>query len=129
MYMTIKKHSKILTIIVGGDMDKDLDELLTNPEKVAKQPENAFYVDTYAQLHELLSPSKIDLLRAIMTYDPRQEPDVGNIAKKTKRKQEAVSRDLHALQKKKLIKLTKKGKHVLASTPFESIQIQFAQKA
>ncbi len=118
--------SKVFTIIIGGDSDKDDHELIENPKEGMKQPRHCLYLDSYEQLHDLLSPAKIDLLHFLMTFNSREELGVGNIAKKTNRKQEAISRDLHALEKEKLITLTKKGKHVLASTPFESIQIQFA---
>lgn len=124
--MASKKIPKTLTIIIGGDMDKDLEEMLERPEKAIVRPPHVLYLDTYEQLHDLLSPAKIDVLHSIISYDTSQEPDIKGLAKQAKRKQEAVSRDVHALEKMKLVELKKKGRHVHVSTPFKSIQIQFA---
>lgn len=121
-------QNKILTIIVGGDMDEDDRRLLTDPHEAEKHPQHTLYVDSYEELHEMLSPAKLDLLIELMNYNPWKEENVGSIAQKTKRKREAISRDLHHLAAMNLIKLKKAGKMVLVTTPFESIQIQFAQK-
>ncbi|MEK6970324.1 MAG: hypothetical protein AABW68_01360 [archaeon] len=119
--------AKVLTIIVGGDPDMYEERLFAHPEEWKTHPQNVFYVRTYEELHRWLSPAKIDLLIQIMTCTP-EKPSIGEIAQKTKRKQEAISRDIHQLAKMKLIELEKKGKNVLAHSPFHSIQIQFAQK-
>lgn len=128
--MALKKvdPNKVLTIIVGGDMDKDDDRLFNDPNEWKTHPRHTVYVHSYEELHNMLSPAKLDLLIELMNYNPWKEENVGSIAQKTKRKREAISRDLHHLAAMNLIKLKKAGKMVLVTTPFESIQIQFAQK-
>ncbi len=120
--------TKVLTIIVGGNSDKDDDRLFNDPHEWKTHPRHTVYARSYEELHEMLSPAKLDLLIELMKYDPSNEENIGFIAQKTKRKREAISRDLRHLATMNLVKLKKVGKNVLASTPFESIQIQFAQK-
>ncbi|MBI4043712.1 MAG: hypothetical protein HY393_02820 [Candidatus Diapherotrites archaeon] len=115
---------KLLTIVIGGDMEKDEREFFENPQKAVNQPQNTLYLDSYEQLHEILSPAKLDLLRyLIQTKRQKQCKGVGMVAKDLKRKQEAISRDLHHLQKLKLVELKKEKQRVLAQTKLEAIQI------
>jgi predicted transcriptional regulator len=121
--------NKVLTIIVGGDSDKDDEKLFTNPEEWKTHPRHAFYVDSYEEMLDLLSPAKLDLLSTLFSYGSiHSDNTVGAIAQKLNRKQEAVSRDLHQLKKQKLVQLTKNGRKVNVSTPFESIEIRFERK-
>ena len=120
----------MLTIIIGGDMDQDERDLFANPGKVSlKQPENALYVDSYEQLYTILSPARLDLLRYLIQNKRlhRSKP-VGQIAKELKRKQEAISRDLHYLQGLKYVDLKKEKQTVYATTELDDIAIQM-QKA
>ncbi len=126
--MKQKRPSTILTIIVGGNMEDDEDRLFTDPHAWKTHPRNVFYVNSYEQLHRLLSPAKLDLLKQLMSYNPSEAKEVGAIAQKTNRKQTAISRDLHQLATMNLVELKKLGKNVLVTTPFKSIEIQFAQK-
>ncbi len=119
---------RILTIIVGGNMEKDERELFENPKKAMKQPQNVLYLDTYAQLIKFLSPKRLDLLYyLIQNKRLSQHKPVGQIAKELKRKQEAISRDLHYLSGLKLIDLKKSKQLVLAQTNLEGIEIQLAE--
>lgn len=120
-------NENVLTIIIGGDADKDEGELFTNPEKGIKQPRNAIYLRSYEELKEFLSPKKVDLLLYIMKLmkmDRTNGKSVSEIAKELKRHQEAISRDLHYLKKLKLIDLKKNGKIVIVDTKLKSIRIQ-----
>ena len=116
----------VLTIIIGGDMDKDDEELLTNPEKAIKtRPRNALYLDTFEQLYDLLSPKKLDLLRRLINYKyVDEEKNVGEIAKDLDRQQEAISRDLHYLKSLKLIELKKTKQSVIVNTHLKAIKIE-----
>lgn len=120
---------KMLTVIIGGDMERDERELLENPEKASQeQPENALYVDSYEQLNTILSPARLDLLRyLIQNKRLRHRKPVGQIAKELNRKQEAISRDLHYLHGLKYVDLKKEKQTVYASTHFESIDIQLQE--
>ncbi len=123
-----KDPTKVFTIIVGGDMDLDDEECFVNSEKWSERPRDTLYVRDWKELHDWLSPAKLGLLIDLMNYNPMKEEGVGDIALRTKRKREAISRDIHHLAGMNLVHLKKNGKNVLVSTPFESIQIQFARK-
>ena len=122
-----KDPNKVFTIVIGGDMDADERELFENPEKGMKQPRHKLYLKSYSDLQRWLSPAKVDLLTKIMTYRiPGKEATVEMLAHDTQRIHASVSRDLHKLSSMNLVQLKKRGKNVLASTPFESIKIVFA---
>lgn len=119
----------MLTIIIGGDMEKDERALFANPEKASKeQSENVLYTDSYEQLNKILSPARLDLLRYLIQNKRlhRSKP-VGQIAKELNRKQEAISRDLHYLHGLKYIDLKKEKQTVYATTKFEDIDIQMQE--
>ena len=120
-----KPNMQTLTIVIGGDMDKDEPELLNNPEKGMLQPRNILYLDSFEDLHEFLSPKKLDLLYYLMKdHSDCEEKCVGAIAKNLKRQQEAISRDLHSLKKLNLVNLKKVSQTVLANATFGSINIK-----
>ena len=79
---------KKLTIKIGGDMDADDRELLTNIKK-ARRPSHTLYLDSIEQLHALLSPKKIHILKSLLEND--DNPTVSELAKKTNRKQQSRS--------------------------------------
>ncbi len=120
---------QLLTIIIGGDADKDEQALWDNPKKASmEQPQNALYLDSYEQLNKVLSPARLDLLRyLIKNKHSKQQKPVGIIAKELNRKQEAISRDLHYLHGLKYIDLRKEKQTVYASTQFEDIDIQMQE--
>lgn len=108
-----------LTIKVGGDMDKEVEQTLAEPGKAEKNS-LTFYVSSFEQLYRIFSPSKLDLLKYLME---RRKQTINEIAKGLGRKQEAISRDIHELEKHELVKLEKKGLFVFASTPFNAFKI------
>jgi len=120
-----KKGGKELTIYIGGNMEKDEKELLENPSEGLKQPTNILYLESYAQLHRILSPTKLDLLRYLIQMNSKgTEQSVGEIATELDRQQEAISRDLHYLKNLKLVDLHKVSQTVYAYTDFQSINIE-----
>ncbi|MFH0970290.1 MAG: hypothetical protein V1776_02400 [Candidatus Diapherotrites archaeon] len=124
-----KKEVKrnLLTIVIGGNMEKDEQEIWDNPEVAMKQSEKMVYVDSYEQLHQLLSPARLDLLRYIIWMSHQKESKtVGTIANDLKRKQEAISRDLHYLSGMRFIELKKDKQMVLPLTRLDGIDIQCA---
>jgi predicted transcriptional regulator len=113
----------VFTIIVGGDMDKD-DELLFagKPEGL---PRNALYLDTFDELNNLLSPSKMELLRHLMLYQRSSMPkSISVIAKDTKRFQEAISKDIKHLRKLGLVEIVKEKQCVYPYPKFKEIVIK-----
>jgi len=121
-FMSGDKYDK-LTIIVGGDFDKGLDELLSDKYDPS-YPLNTLYLKSFEQLHELLSPKKMDLLKWLIEYKPKPCESVSGLAKKLNRKQEAISRDLKQLRKLGLITEKKDKQSVLVSVPFKKLVIE-----
>ncbi len=116
------KYNK-LTIIIGGNFDKDLDELLSDKYDPS-HPLNTLYLKSFEELHELLSPKKMDLLKWLIEYKPKPCESVSGLAQKLGRKQEAISRDLKQLRKLGLITEKKDKQSVLVSVPFKKLVIE-----
>ncbi|MFH1752025.1 MAG: hypothetical protein ABH821_03765 [archaeon] len=101
---------KQLIIKIGGDMLKDMKEVWDDPSK-GKPGTHTVYVKNMDELYEVLSPKRIELLNYVLDQ-PKEEKNISEIAKKLKRKQEAVSRDANLLEKHSLITKTKKKQKV-----------------
>jgi biotin operon repressor len=113
----------VFTIIVGGDMEKD-DELLF-AGKPKGLPRNAYYLDTFEELNDLLSPKKMELLRHLMMYQRATLPkSISVIAKDTKRFQEAISKDIKHLRKLGLVEIVKEKQCVYPYPKFKEIVIK-----
>jgi predicted transcriptional regulator len=114
-----------LTIIIGGNHEEDLRRIFSKGCDLSKEPKNTLYLNSFEQLHELLSPKKMDLLKYLIEYNPKcPASSVSDLAKKTNRKQEAISRDLIQLRKLGLIKEKKEKQSVLVSAPFRKLIIE-----
>lgn len=121
----MSKKVEDLTIIIGGDFDADLQKLFSDGYDITNHPKNTLYLDSFEQLSTLLSPKKLDLLKYLISYAPKCPCNsVSDIAKKTNRKQEAISRDLAQLRKLGLIKEKKEKQSVLVSAPFKKLIIE-----
>lgn len=117
--------NRALTIYIGGDMEKDEKELSENPKEGLKQPQNTLYLDSYGQLNNILSPARIDLLRCLIKGQRNGgQKSVGEIAAHLKRKQEAISRDVHYLKNLKMLGMRKERQTVYVYTDFDSINIE-----
>ena len=117
---------KALTIVIGGDMGKDEEDLLKKPLGQIKQTSNMLYLDSYEELYKILSPAKLDLLHYLIkkANGVKDEKGVSEIAKDLRRKQEAISRDLHYLKAFGLVDLQKSGQKVVASTQLNNVCIE-----
>jgi predicted transcriptional regulator len=125
--VSLAKKEESLTIFIGRDSDKDIEELFSKkPFKEIDQPRNALYLNSFEELHRLLSPAKLDLLRALITYHPKscEERSVSEIAKETHRHQEAISRDLSSLKKIGLVSTKAEKQKVFAKPEIKSICIR-----
>ncbi|MBU0662688.1 MAG: helix-turn-helix domain-containing protein [Candidatus Diapherotrites archaeon] len=121
------KKEKTLTIIIGGDMEADYDELLFSKKPLGEinQPKNALYLDSYAQLDKLLSPRRMDLLRHLMETQSKKKPkSVSQIARELNRKQEAISRDITRLKFMGMVVLKKVKQAVYAMPAYSGIDIK-----
>lgn len=118
-----KYTNEPLTIIIGGDDDKDLDDLFSG--RRLNQPKNILYLDTFEDLDDLLSPKRMELLHYLMKNQDGELPkSVSVIAKDTKRFQEAISKDIKHLVKLGLVKVTKEKQSVYAYPNFKEIIIK-----
>ncbi|MBI4052949.1 MAG: hypothetical protein HY394_02840 [Candidatus Diapherotrites archaeon] len=115
---------KKLVIVVGGDMGQDLRKFMKNPDKKEFGTQRV-YVKTFDEVRRVLSPQKLDML-CRFSKGEFGNLTVGETAKRLNRKQEAISRDVSGLARHGLIKKTKKGRQVLLSAPFKSIEIRFS---
>ncbi|MDD5163153.1 MAG: helix-turn-helix domain-containing protein [Candidatus ainarchaeum sp.] len=120
------KKENILTIVIGRKMDRDLDELFSGkPLDQIKQSKNMLYLDNYAQLAELLSPARINVLRYLIgNQDEKNPKSVSQTAKSLGRHQEAVSRDIAHLKKLGLVETKKSKQATIALPKYAEIQIK-----
>ena len=119
--------AQTLTIKIGGNMEEDEARIFNDPE-YAKKPSNTLYLDNYEQLAKLLSPKKLALLQVLITHADTPKT-IGQIARQTKRKQAAISRDIHQLKRGGLLELKKQKHEVYAHAPFHTITIQIPNTA
>jgi len=101
-------------------MDKDQYDLLQG--KNIKLAKNAYYVDTYEEVSKLLSPKNLELLKLIASLSEWRS--VGEIAKKSNRKQEAISRDIKKLKKNGFIETKKEGRKTIVTPKYSKIIIE-----
>lgn len=88
-------------------------------DKNAPSYQRILYVRDAKQLSSILSSKRLSLL-----FDLDKSKNVSEIVKKSKRKQEAVSRDLTLLESFDLIKKEKKGREVFIKKKVKKIEIQ-----
>ena len=117
---------KILTILIGQDIDSDYKELFSGrPIGKIAQPQNAIYLDSYEQLNKLLSPMKIDLFRYLIEVQSESKPkSISQIAKALDRHQEAISRDISHLKKLGLVTLKRFKQTIYALPAYSCIDIK-----
>jgi predicted transcriptional regulator len=119
MAKTVKEP---LTIIIGGDMDKDDADLFAG--KRLDQPRNILYVDSFEELSKMLSPKRLQTLQHLMRYQTAKKPkSISQVALETKRFQEAISSDVKQLNKLGLVDLKKEKQTVYAYPRHKSIHI------
>ncbi|MDD4251155.1 MAG: hypothetical protein PHX27_03120 [Candidatus ainarchaeum sp.] len=114
-----------LYIIIGGDFDKDFNDLLNGKINPKKHSQNIIYLDSFKQLNELLSPSKLDLFNYLIDFQDKTNPKpLSKIALELKRKKEAISRDIKQLNNLELITLKKIKQTIYALPKYNSIEIK-----
>ncbi len=120
-----EKTDSTLHIIIGGNFSKDFDDLLNKKIDLTNSPKNAIYLDNFAQLNKLLSPSKLDLLNYLVEVQNLNDPkSLSVIAYNLKRKKEAISRDIKQLNNLGLIVLKKVKQTIYAIPKYNSIEIK-----
>ena len=122
--MVSKKESS-LKIIIGGDFNKEMDNLINGKIDLNTHPKNVIYLDSFAQLNKLLSPARLDLFKyLIKVQSPTNLEPLSQIAKELQRKKESISRDIKQLNNTGLIKLKKVKQTVYAIPKYKSVEIK-----
>ncbi len=109
-----------LVIKLESEMDKDIRKVF-NPKEASNLPGHTLYVKDAGQLSNILSSGRLLLL-----LDLKNSQNVSEVAKKTGRKQEAISRDATILENAGLIKKTKKGRQTFLKTKVKKIEIDLS---
>ncbi len=113
-----------MIIKIGGDIKKDLREIWEDPRK-AEPNTHTLYLKTAADLYEILSPKRLELLMHIIKHQS-QKKTISELAKELKRKQEAISRDASFLAMHQMIKKIKKSRTVYLKALYKSLDIRLA---
>ena len=103
----IQEISGDLKIMIGDreDFDEEVKRFLRKPELVDKEPETVLFL-TPEQLSSIFTSNKIKLMKTIEEVKPKT---MNELAKRVKRPQGAVSRDVNALSRMGLIKIRQRG--------------------
>ncbi|MBT4192308.1 MAG: hypothetical protein HOE11_03285 [Candidatus Diapherotrites archaeon] len=112
---------KKIIIKVGGNMLEDIREVWHNPEKMkGKTGTHTIYIKDPREIPEILSPQRLRMLIDVAN----NQHNISETAKRLGRKQEAISRDVKALEANGMIKKDKKGRETFLSTDLKKIEIQ-----
>jgi predicted transcriptional regulator len=114
---------KSLIINIGGNVKADLKKAFENPKESIMPNSHTLYLKDTNQLYEILSPQRMELLMYITTHS-REDNTVSELAKKLKRKQEAISRDTILLSKYNLIKKVKDKQRVYIKALYNSLDLK-----
>lgn len=106
-------------LIVRNVKNWDSDILKLAKSKESNSYQRILYVRDAKQLSSILSSKRLSLL-----FDLDKSKNVSELVKKSKRKQEAISRDLTLLESFDLIKKEKKGREVFIKKKVKKIEIQ-----
>jgi len=114
-------NNKILIIRVGGNMLDDIKKLEKNSSKAIPNSTTT-YINNIEELSKLFTRERLRLLNYLLNrFDSKKT--ITQISNDLKRKQEAVSRDINALTKNKIITKTKEKQSVFPKTSFKEIRI------
>jgi predicted transcriptional regulator len=103
--MSNEVKMKISTL---NDFFDIIEELISDPSKFDKMPDNMIFAKDYATLHKILTEKRLELIDAIKEH-PKENID--SLSKILKRKREAISRDLRILQSMGIINMKTIGKN------------------
>lgn len=118
---------KTLIIRIGSDMKSDIKKVFDNPKK-ARLNTHTLYLKDSKEFYEILSPQRLELLRFI-TNNPCDEHTISQLAKKLKRRQEAISRDTILLSKYNIIEKVKEKQRVYVKALYDSLDLQLVKSS
>ena len=85
-----------------------IEELIMDPSKFDKMPDNMIFAKDYATLHKILTEKRLELIDAIKEH-PKENID--SLSRILKRKREAISRDLKILKSMGIVNMKTIGKN------------------
>lgn len=88
-------------------MKQAIKQLLKNPESI---PDNALIFLDYRDLLEIFTKKRLEIMNII---SKNNLSSLQELVKITKRKKQAINRDLRILERHEVLKLEKKGKNVI----------------
>jgi len=103
--MSNEVKMKISTL---NDFFDIIEEIISDPSKFDKMPDNMIFAKDYATLHKILTEKRLELIDAIKEH-PKENID--SLSKILKRKREAISRDLRILQSMGIVNIKTIGKN------------------
>ena len=118
----VVNYAKKLIVKVNADIDKDLREAWVKPSKELMGT-TTVYLKNAIQANQILSEERLNLMKHILTYSSKA--CISDLVKSTKRKQEAISRDISILESQGMIQKNKKGRNVFIEPKIDSIEIRF----
>jgi len=111
-------------IIKIGKMDRELEEVYKDPKK-AVPGAHTLYLRNGAELNEILSPKRIELIRYLIKHGSEKK-NVNELAEELNRKQEAISRDARILEKYRLVRKIRERQAVYLEALYGSLKIELA---
>ncbi|MCR4369043.1 MAG: hypothetical protein NUV67_04010 [archaeon] len=113
---------KNIIIKIGEKMEDDIRKVFEHPERITAKPgTHTIYLKNTGELSRLLSPKKLELVSYVIHGGKNKT--IGEIAKKLKRKQEAVSRDANQLALAGMLTKKKQSQKTLLNSDYDSLQI------
>ena len=97
-------HMEISTIDSFFDI---IEEVITNPTKFDKLPENIIFAKDYETLHKILTEKRLELI-GLVHHNP--DKNIQSLAKILHRKRESISRDIRILESLGIVDVMKKGR-------------------
>ncbi len=114
-----------LVIKIGGNAKTDIRAVFNNPKQNASIGTNTLYLRNTAELYEMLSPQRMELL-LYLTNHKTEKNTITQLAKKLGRRQEAISRDTILLNKYGLVKKTKQKQKVIITPKYDSLNLNLS---
>lgn len=123
--MYLVKDMKKLIIKIGGNIHEDMKKSYYHPDP-ARAGTHTVYLKKTEDLSKFFSPKRFALWLELL--DKSWKPvNVSELAKKMKRKQAAVSRDLAVLEQNGLVQKQKNKQNVIAKSNCQQIVIELAR--
>jgi len=114
-----------LIVKIGGNPKDDIKAVFDNPKENGQPNTNTLYLKDAKELYEILSPQRMELL-LYLANNSKEQNTINGLAKKLKRRQEAISRDTIVLERHQLVKKTKEKQKVFVKSMYGTLNLKLA---